>query len=123
MKRNDRHRAEGDEDSSPESISDSENWLNWNGDLDTPNDSEDDWQAENESYKELDNCSDVSETLEVRNVSAAPNVPGLIRPKRQSKKKVEKALLAVNIMETRRNKGVKKMYDRMHQCIITKFTM
>jgi hypothetical protein len=108
IKRIDRHPAESDEDSSPESISDTENWLNWNGDLDNPNDSEDDWEADNESDMELDNCSEVSETLEVRNVSAAPNVPGLIRPIRQSKKKIEKALLTVNIMETRRNKGIKK---------------
>ena len=76
--------------------------------MDNPNDSEDDWEADNESDMELDNCSEVSETLEVRNVSAAPNVPGLIRPIRQSKKKIEKALLTVNIMETRRNKGIKK---------------
>jgi len=108
IKRIDRHPAESDEDSSPESISDTENWLNWNGDLDNANDSEDDWEADNESDMELDNCSEVSETLEVRNVSAAPNVPGLIRPIRQSKKKVEKALLTVNIMEMRRNKGIKK---------------
>jgi hypothetical protein len=56
-------------------------------------------------------------------VSAAPNVPGLIRPIRQSKKKVEKALVTVNIMETRRNKGIKKKKDRMRQCIITTFIM
>jgi len=56
-------------------------------------------------------------------VSAAPNVPGLIRPLRQSKKKVEKVLLTVNIMEMRRNKGIKKKGDRMRQCIITKFIM
>jgi len=109
IKRIDHHPAESDEDSSPESISDTENWLNWNGDLDNPNNSEDDWEADNESDMELDNCSEVSETLEVRNVSAAPNVPGLIRPTRQSKKKVEKELLTVNILETRRNKGIKKM--------------
>jgi len=42
-------------------------------------------------------------------VSAAPNVPGLIRPILRSKKKVEKALLTVNIMEMRRNKGIKKI--------------
>jgi hypothetical protein len=41
------HPAERDEDSSPESISDTENWLNWNGDLDYSNDSEDDWEADN----------------------------------------------------------------------------
>jgi hypothetical protein len=48
--------------------------------LENPNDSEDDWEAENESHRELDNSSEDSETPEVRNVSAAPNVPGLIQP-------------------------------------------
>jgi hypothetical protein len=76
--------------------------------LDNPSDSEDDWEADNESDMDLDNDSEVSETLEVRNVSAAPNVPRLIRPIQQSKMKVEKMLLTVNIMETRRNKGIKK---------------
>jgi hypothetical protein len=108
IKRIDRHPAESDKYSSPESISDTENWLNWNGDLDTPNDSEGDREADNESDTELDNGSEVSETLEVRNVTAAPNVPGLIRPTQQSKKKVDKALVTVNIIETRRNKGIKK---------------
>jgi len=108
IKRIDHHPTESDVDSSPESISDTENWLYWNGDLDNPNDSEDDWEADNESDMELDNGSEDSETPEVRNVSMAPNVPGLIRPIRRSKKKVEKMLLTVNIMETRRNKGIKK---------------
>jgi len=76
--------------------------------LDNPNDSEDDWEVDNESDMDLHNGSEVSETLEVRNVSVAPNVPGLIRPIRQSNKKVEQALVTVNIMETRRNKGIKK---------------
>jgi len=57
---------------------------------------------------ELDNSSEVTETLEVRNVRVAPNVPGLIRPIRQSKKKVDQVLMTVNIIETRRNKGIKK---------------
>jgi hypothetical protein len=76
--------------------------------LDNPNNSEDDWEADNESDMELDNGSEDSETPEVRNVSAAPNVPGLIRPIGRSKLKVEKALLMVNIMEMRRNKGIEK---------------
>jgi hypothetical protein len=48
--------------------------------LDNPNDSEDNWEADNESAMELDNGSEESETPELQNVSAAPNVPGLIRP-------------------------------------------
>jgi len=54
IKRIDRHPAKSGEDNSPESISDTENSLNWNGDLDNPNDSEDNWQADNESDMELD---------------------------------------------------------------------
>jgi len=103
-----RHSAQCDEDSSPESISDTINWLYWNGDLDNPTDSENDWEADNEADMELDNGIEDSETLEQQNVSPAPNVPGLIRPKRGSKKTIEKALITVNIMETRRNMGIKK---------------
>jgi hypothetical protein len=123
IKRIDRHPAKSDEDSSPESISDTKNFLNWNGDLDHPNESQDNWEADNQSDMELDNGSDVSETLEVRNVNAAQNVPGLIRPIPQSKKKVENALLMANIMEMRRNKGIKKKQARMGPCIITMFIM
>jgi len=36
-KRVDHHPAKSDEDSAPEGISNSENWLDWNGDLDNPN--------------------------------------------------------------------------------------
>jgi len=37
-----RHPVESDENSAPESISDTDDWLNWNGDLDNPTDSDDD---------------------------------------------------------------------------------
>jgi len=108
IKRIDCHPAESGEDSSPESISDTEHWLNWNGDLDNPNNSKDNWKADNKSYMELDKGSEDSETLEQRNVSATQNVPGLIRPIQWAKKKIEKALMTINIMETRRNKRLKK---------------
>jgi len=104
----DRHAAECDEYSSPESISDTKNWLTWNGDLDNLNDSKDDREADHKSDIDLDYGSDDSETPEHRNVSAAQNVPRMIRPIGQSKKKVEKALITVDIMEARRNKGNKK---------------
>jgi len=107
INRIDRHPAETDEDRSPESSSDTENWLNRNGDLENPNDSEDDWEADDKSDMELDNGSEDSATAEQRNVSAAPNVPGLIRPLRRLKKKVEMALMTVSIMETRKNQGIK----------------
>jgi len=58
IKQIDHHPAESDKDSSPESISDTKNWLNWNGGLDNPNDSEDDWEADNESDIELENGSE-----------------------------------------------------------------
>jgi hypothetical protein len=103
----DRHPHDSDRDNSPESVSDPENWLNWNVDLNTATDSEDDSEADNASELEVDNGSENSETPELRNVSAAPNVPWLIRPIWRSKKKVQKALLMVNIMETRRNKEIK----------------
>jgi len=74
IKRIDSHPAESDKDCSPASISDTKNWLNWKGDLDNSNDSKDDWEADNESDMELDNDSEVSETPEQRNVTAAPNV-------------------------------------------------
>jgi len=108
IKRIDRHPVETDEDSSPEIISDTKTWLNWSMDLDNPNYSEDDWQADSESDMELDNGNGEQEPPELGNMSAAPNVPGLIRHILGSKKKVEKALLTVHIMETRRNNGIKK---------------
>jgi hypothetical protein len=72
-----------------------------------PNNREDETEAANESDMERDNCSEVSEPLEVWTVRATPNVPGLIQPIRQSKEKVTTALLMVNIMDTRRNNGIK----------------
>jgi len=103
-----RHPAESAEISSAERISDTKNWLNWNGDLDNANNSEDDWEADNESEMEMDNGREDSETLEHRYVSAAPNVPGFIRPTPRSKQQIWKVLMTVNKMEMRRNKGIKK---------------
>jgi len=103
-----RYPPKSDEDSSPETISDTENWLNWNGDLDNPNKNEDDWEADNESDMELANGREASQTLGQQNDSAAPNVPRLIRPIRRTKKKVEKELMMANIIETRRNNMIKK---------------
>jgi hypothetical protein len=108
IRRINRHPVESDEDSAPESISDTEDWLNWNGDLDNPNDSEDDCAADVESDMEQDNTIEDPESPEQRDVSAAPNVPGLIRPTRKSKRHAEKVLVTVNTIETRSNKGVKK---------------
>ena len=102
----DHYPAERDEDCPPESISDTHNCLNWNGDMDNPNDSEDDREVHNESHMELESGTEDSETPEQRNVIAASNVPGLIRPIQWSKKKAEQTLMMVNIMETGRIKGI-----------------
>jgi len=77
IKRIDRHPAESDEDSTPESISDTEHWLNWNGDFDIPNESEDDCEADSESDIELDNCFEDPECPLQRDVCAASNVPSV----------------------------------------------
>jgi len=44
-----RHPVKSDEDSAPESIPDTEEWLDWNGDLENPDDSEEDCVADVES--------------------------------------------------------------------------
>jgi hypothetical protein len=103
-----RHPVESDEDSAPESISDTDDWLNWNGDLDNPNDSEEDCAADDDSDIEHNNCIEDPECPEQQDVCAAPNVPGLVRPTRKSKRQAEKVLVTVNAVETRRNKGGKK---------------
>jgi len=103
-----RHPVESDEDSAPESISDTEDWLNWNGDLDNPNDSEEDCPADDDSDIEHNNCIEDPECPEQQDVTAAPNVPGLVRPTRKSKRQAEKVLMTVNAAETQRNKGGKK---------------
>jgi hypothetical protein len=102
------HPVERDEESAPESIPDTEDWLNLNGDLDNPNDREDDCAADDDSDIEHNNCIKDPECPEQQDVSTAPNVPGLVRPTRKSKRQLENVLVMVNAAETRRNKGGKK---------------
>jgi len=52
IRRINHHPVESDEDRAPESISDTDDWLNWYGDLDNRNDSEEDCAADDESDKE-----------------------------------------------------------------------
>jgi len=107
IRRINRHPVDSDEDSAPDSISDTENWLNWNGDLDNPNDNEADCAADDESDIEHNNGIEDPECPEQQAVSAAPNVPWLVRPTRKSKTLAEKVLLTVSAIDTRRNKRVK----------------
>jgi len=108
IRRINHHPVESDEDSTPESLSDTDDCSNWNGDLDNPNDSEDDCAADDESDIEQYNGIEDSECPEQQDVSAAPNVPGLVQPTRKSKPQAEKVLLTVSAVETRRNTGGKK---------------
>jgi len=100
--------VKSDEHSAPEIISDTDVWLNWNGDLDNPNDSEDDCAADDESNIELNSGIEDPECPEQQDVSAAPTVPRLVRPTRKSKRQAEMVLVTVNAVETRRNTGGKK---------------
>jgi len=108
IKRIDCHAAESDEDSAAEIISDTCNWLDWNGDMDDPNASEDDWQVKNESDIELDNGIYLPETPVQHNVSATLNVPRLIAPTRMSNTKDDKVLMTVKTMAIRKNQENRK---------------
>jgi len=104
-----RHLAESDEDSASASIYNTENWLNWNVDLDNPNTSKDDGDADDQSdIVELHNDIKPQECPEHMVVSGARNDPGLTWPTWRSIKQAEKGLMTVTAMETRRNKGNKK---------------
>ena len=108
IQRINRHPEESDEESAPESIPDTEDWLNWNGDFENPNDSEEDCAVDNASNIEHNNCIEDPECPEAPDASTAPTVPGLVRPTRKSKRQAENVLMMVNAAETRRNKGGKK---------------
>jgi hypothetical protein len=76
--------------------------------LDNPNHSEKDCAADDDSDIEHKNCIEDPECPEQQDVSAAPNLPGLVRPTRKSKRQAEKVLVTVNAVEMRRNNGGKK---------------
>jgi len=64
-----------EEAGAPESISDTEDWLNRNRVLDRPNGSEDNCVADGESDKEQVNSMEDQEFPTQRGVSAAANLP------------------------------------------------
>ena len=108
IRRINRHAVESNKDSAPESISYTDDWLNWNGDFDNPNDSEDDWAAVDESDIEQYNRIEDSECPEQQDVSATPNVRRMVWPTWKSKRQAEKVLVKVNAVGTWRNKEGKK---------------
>jgi len=55
IRRTNHNPVQSDEDSARERISDPNDWLNWNGNLDNPNDTEDDCMADVESDIEQGN--------------------------------------------------------------------
>ena len=116
------HPVESDDDCTPDSISDTEDWLHWNGDLDSTNDCEDHCTADIESNIEQDNSIMVPECPEQWDMSATPNVPGLIWHTLNSKSQAERVLVTVSAIKMRSNKAVKKKLDRMYQCF-TSFIM
>lgn len=72
------HPAESDQDIAPEAMLVSENWLNWNGDLDNQNDCQNDGETGNEYDIELDNVVQYPESSGQHPVSATQNVLRLI---------------------------------------------
>jgi len=103
-----RHPLESDDNSAPGSLSDTDDGLNCNGDLDNPNDSEDDCAADDESDIGPNNGIEDLECPEQQDVSATPNVPGLVLSTWKSKRQAEKVLVTVNAVETRRTKEGRK---------------
>jgi len=108
IRRINRQPVESDDDSAPERISDTDDGLNWNRDFDQSLDSEEDCSADNESHIEQDNGIEDPECPEEQDVSAVPNVPGLVRLTQKSTSQAEWLLMTVNAAQTRKNKGGKK---------------
>jgi hypothetical protein len=79
------HPVESDEDSSPESISDTTKWLNWNCNMHNPHDCADDCSAEDEYDTEQNSGFEDLECPEQQDVNATPNFPPLVRPTWKSK--------------------------------------
>jgi len=109
------HPDESYQDSAPDSISATDDWLKWNCNVDNPNDSEDHLAVDDESDWQQGNAIEDPECQEQLDVSAVPNVPGLIGSTRTPKGQASKVMVTVNWIKTRRSKGVKEMQDTMRQ--------
>jgi len=83
--------------------------------LDYLNNSEDDYAADDESDIQQTNGIEDMKCPEQQDVSATPNVPGLVWPTGKVKSQAEKVLLMVNAIETGRNNAVKKKMLRIRQ--------
>jgi len=123
MKRIDLYSADNDNDSVPGSISDTENWLNWNSDLDNPNDSEVDCEADDESDIDPDSGIRTSESPEHWVEIAAHDVPGLNWPTPRSMRRAQNGVDDCQRNGNESNKGNKKKYDRIGQYVSTRVYM
>jgi len=99
---------ESDQDSAPETISDTADWLHLNENLYIVNDSDDDCAVDGEIDIGQDHSIENPECSEQQDGRAMPNVPGSIRPTLKSKRQAEKVLVKVNPIKVRRNKAVKE---------------
>jgi len=103
------HPAPGDEESAYERISDTKIWLNWKWDLDNPDESEDNSEADEALDVELETGIHNPACPEQRGVSAAPTVSGFSQPIWRSMQRCGKVLMKVNATETWWNIGDKKL--------------
>jgi len=115
------HSVKTHNDSTPKSISDTNNSLHWNGYLQNPNDSKDECAADIECHRWKDNGIEDPDCPELRDVSATPDVPRLIRQTWKSQRQAETVLMTIKAIEMWRNKGVKNMVDRMRQLFSSLF--
>jgi len=81
--------------------------LNWNEDLNNPNDCEDNCIANDESDIKQEYSIEDPQCPEQQDVSAAPNDSRLIYPTQKSKTHTDQQLVTLNAIEMRMNKGVK----------------
>jgi hypothetical protein len=91
--------------------------------LDHSNQCEDECGADNESHIVVSSGIKALETPEHNAVSAAPNVPRLIRPICNSIKHAETQFVMFSTLETRRNNGHKNKEDSLGPCVFTTFHM
>jgi hypothetical protein len=81
----DRYPVKSYDGSTPQSISDLDNWLNWNGNLGNPSDSKDDCTADIQSGIGEGNGTEDPESPAQQDMSATENVARFIRPSWRSK--------------------------------------
>jgi len=90
--------------------------------LENPIATEDNRAADYESNIEQINGIEDPECPEHQDISAAPNALRVVWPTWNLKIQAETVLVTVKAIETRRNKGVKRMLDRSAQWFASFFT-